>query len=149
MVVLLTVLLVAIDQAVKYWAVTVLQPLGRIPVWDGVFSLAYVENRGAAFGMLQNSRWLLIGLTVLVLVGLTVYLWKKRPKSKLLHVSMALVYAGAVGNLIDRVLQGYVVDLFSFELIDFPVFNVADICVVCGVLLLVLYVLFLHDQEQH
>ncbi len=147
MVVLLTVLLTAIDQAVKYWAVTGLQPLERIPVWDGVFSLAYLENRGAAFGMLQNSRWLLIGLTVLVLAGLTVYLWKKRPENKLLRVSLALIYAGALGNLIDRVLRGYVVDLFSFDLIDFPVFNVADICVVCGVGLLVLYVLFLHDKE--
>ena len=84
---------------------------------------------------------------MLVLAGLTVYLWKKRPENKLLRVSLALIYAGALGNLIDRVLRGYVVDLFSFDLIDFPVFNVADICVVCGVGLLVLYVLFLHDKE--
>lgn len=142
MFVLLSILLIAADQAVKYWAVHVLQPAARIPVWDGVFSLAYVENRGAAFGIFQDGRWPLVAFTVLVLLALTVYLIKTRPRHRLMRLSAALVYAGAVGNLIDRVWHGSVVDLFSFDLIQFPVFNVADICVVCGVILLAVYVLF-------
>lgn len=148
MFILLAILLIAADQAVKYWAVHVLQPVRTLPLWEGVFSLAYVENRGAAFGIFQDARWPLVALTAVVLVLLTVYLVKNRPAHKVMRLSAALIYAGAAGNLIDRVWHGYVVDMFSFDLIQFPVFNVADICVVCGVILLAVYVLFLsHDSD--
>lgn len=147
MFILLAILLIAADQAVKYWAVHVLQPMHSLPVWEGVFSLTYVENRGAAFGIFQDARWPLAILTVAVLIALTVYLVKTRPVHKVMRASAALIYAGAVGNLIDRVWHGYVVDLFSFDLIHFPVFNVADICVVCGVILLAVYLLFLSQPE--
>lgn len=148
MFILLTILLIAADQAVKYWAVHALQPVHSMPLWEGVFSLTYVENRGAAFGIFQDGRWPLVLLTAAVLIALTVYLVKTRPLHKVMRISALLIYAGAVGNLIDRVRYGYVVDLFSFDLIRFPVFNVADICVVCGVILLAVYLLFLSRPEE-
>ena len=97
-----------------------------------MFELTYVENRGAAFGMLQNQRWLFTVLTVAVILGLLFVFFRLGPerKFKLTRVCCVGVLAGAIGNLIDRSILHYVVDMFYFKLIDFPVFNVADCYVV-------------------
>ncbi|OOB77544.1 MAG: signal peptidase II [Epulopiscium sp. Nuni2H_MBin001] len=124
------VILVALDQLIKKWAVTVLSVSGDIPLWPGVFHFSYVENRGAAFGMLQNRQWLFVIITISVLVGIVVY-WNHVPKN-IYKIALILVISGAVGNLLDRVYLGFVVDMFYFVLIDFPVFNLADVCVVVG-----------------
>lgn len=136
--------LVGLDQWVKYWAETSLQTMGDISLWSGVFHLAYVENRGAAFGMMQGKQWFFIIVTVVVLGGILWY-WRKIPINKTglwMKVALVLVISGAIGNLIDRVWLNYVRDMFYFILIDFPVFNVADICVVVGVILLIPIILF-------
>ena len=127
-----TTFLVGADQAVKYWTVQNLKGQSDIALWPGVFELTYVENRGAAFGMLQDQRWLFTVLTVAVILGLLFVFFRLGPerKFKLTRVCCVGVLAGAIGNLIDRSILHYVVDMFYFKLIDFPVFNVADCYVV-------------------
>ncbi len=129
--------LVSVDQMMKSWAVAHLKGQAEIVLWPGVFELTYVENRGAAFGMLQGQRWLFTVLTVVVILGLVYVYLRLLPgrKFRLTRMCCIGVLAGAIGNLIDRILLQYVVDMFYFKLIDFPVFNVADCyVVVCGIL---------------
>ena len=133
-----------IDQLVKLWAAGPLKSIhgGDLPLIEGVFHFTYIENRGAAFGMLQNARIFFILLTFCAIAALIVYLVKRRRSMGLfLRVALALVCAGAVGNLIDRILLGYVRDMFDFRLINFYVFNVADACVSVGGAMIVLYLI--------
>lgn len=127
-----TALLVGCDQAVKYWTIHNLKGQADIALWPGVFELTYVENRGAAFGMLENQRWLFTILTVIVILGLLFAFFRlgSERKFRLTRICCVGVLAGAIGNLIDRNMLHYVVDMFYFKLIDFPVFNVADCYVV-------------------
>ncbi|ONI46933.1 signal peptidase II [Epulopiscium sp. SCG-B10WGA-EpuloA2] len=130
----ISIALIILDQIVKRWAVTTLKGANDIEFIKEVFHFAYVENRGAAFGILQNRQWLFVIITVVVIIIIICY-WRKIPKTKIgtfYKFSLMLIISGAIGNLIDRVYLGYVVDMFYFVLIDFPVFNVADICVVTG-----------------
>lgn len=144
---IIAALAVAIDQIVKFFAVTYLRPVRSVSLIDGVFHLTYLENRGAAFGILQNRQYLFVAFTVIVLLLIVFYLWRKRPKARLLWCSLALVSGGAVGNFIDRIRLGYVVDLFDFELINFAVFNAADVFVCVGVFLAAVYIIF-NKEEQ-
>ncbi|NJL98316.1 MAG: lipoprotein signal peptidase [Synechococcaceae cyanobacterium RM1_1_27] len=123
---------ILLDQASKWWAVTVLQPQFEIQLWPGVFHLTYVENFGAAWSLFENSggflRWISLVVTVaLMAMGLFSHL------SRWEQWGYGFVLAGAAGNGIDRFAQGYVVDLFNFTLISFPVFNVADVAINIGV----------------
>ncbi len=111
-----------------------LRPLGSIPVIKGVFHLTYVENTGAAFGMLQGNTWFLILTSVLVSTVVAYLIWKVKPENRYVKISLALILGGALGNLVDRVLLGYVVDFLDFRI--WPVFNIADSCVVVGAILL-------------
>ncbi len=144
------VILIIFDQWTKALAVAHLmnqKPLVLIP---GVFQLHYLENRGAAFGMLQGQRLFFVVIAVLVLAAIT-YIYFKLPWQKHFHYLRAVgifVAAGAVGNLIDRVSLGYVVDFFYFELINFPIFNVADIYVTCATFVLAFLILFYYKEEE-
>ncbi|CZT55578.1 Lipoprotein signal peptidase [Eubacteriaceae bacterium CHKCI005] len=134
------VVLVGADQLIKWWAATSLIEQS-ISVVDGVFELQYLENRGAAFGILQDHRWVFMVLTgVFVLVALYALIFKKfaHPVTKW---AVILLCAGGIGNMIDRIVRGFVVDMFYFKLIDFPIFNFADCCVVIGAILFVLGVI--------
>jgi len=111
-----------------------LRPLGSIPVIKGVFHLTYVENTGAAFGMLQGNTWFLILTSALVSAVVAYLIWKVKPENRYVKISLALILGGALGNLVDRVLLGYVVDFLDFRI--WPVFNIADSCVVVGAILL-------------
>lgn len=147
--VILAVLMIALDQAVKYWALTSLQAQQTIPLLDGVFHLTYVENRGAAFSLFAqfDSRWIFVLLAVVVSILIVMALRKGLVQTRLGRWSLVLVATGALGNAIDRVVHGFVVDLFDFRLIHFPVFNVADIFICVGGALFVIYFLFLHKDE--
>ncbi len=138
-------LLVGIDQLIKLWASQTLAAVGNIPVIEGVFEFSYVENRGAAFGILQDQRWIFIVLTIVVVIAAVWLLFSGRVKSWLVRTPIILALAGGVGNLIDRIWHGYVVDMFYFKLIDFAVFNFADVCVVVGCIWLILSILFVPD----
>jgi signal peptidase II len=125
---------VVADRISKWICQTSLQPLGSVPVIKGIFHLTYVENRGAAFGILQNKTWFFIPATLIILVILLYMLIRVKTNSKLMRVSLALIAGGAVGNLIDRIWLGYVVDFLDFRI--WPVFNIADSSVVVGALIL-------------
>jgi len=136
------------DQIVKYWAATDLQARGTIPLWEGVFHLTYCENTGAAFSMFSGRRWLLLAVTLVLLVGLLYALHKNWMQNAFGRTSLRLIISGAIGNMIDRILLGYVVDLFDFRLINFPIFNVADILLCVGVGMMMLYILFMEPKIE-
>lgn len=144
----IVVFIIAVDQITKYLAVARLKPEGSIPVIKGVFHLTYIENRGAAFGILQNQRWFFIILTIAISMGIAYYLITQSHISLLLRISLCMILGGAIGNLIDRIRFGYVVDMLHFSLIDYPVFNVADSFVVIGTILLAYYLLFLDVKTE-
>lgn len=121
---------VGLDQAVKYWAVTVLKPIRSIPLIEGVFHLTYAENPGMAFSLLEGQRWFFLIITVVMLAGFVIVLKKNIITDKLQRWCIILVMGGAIGNLIDRIFNdGKVIDMFYIKLIDFPIFNVADLFV--------------------
>lgn len=148
---LIVVLLVILDQWVKYLTVIHLKGQAAHVVIDKVFELTYVENVGAAFGMLDNQQWFFKTFTT-IFVALALYvLFKKIPKNKFylpLRITAVLFIAGGIGNLIDRFRLNYVIDTFYFKLIDFPVFNVADSCVVIGAILFAFLLLFKYKDED-
>lgn len=130
--------LVAADQLSKFLAVRYLKDAPDRILIPGVFQLSYLENRGMAWGMLGGMRWLIVIFTAVILAAL-VCLWRRVPFTGhylAFRVLSVLFAAGAVGNVLDRLFRGFVVDFFYFSLIDFPVFNVAD-CLVCISLILI------------
>lgn len=147
---LLTVLLIALDQWTKVLAYDGLRVNGPFVIWDGVFELLYSENRGAAFGILQGQKWFFLLVAAAVVVVIMVMLYKMPADNKYLPLfgCMVLLASGAVGNVIDRVTRGFVVDFLYFKLIDFPIFNVADCYVVVSAILLVLLVGFFYKEED-
>lgn len=142
--------LIFIDQMSKIWASAALRYQNGISIIKNVFELQYLENQGAAFGILQNRQGIFVVITLAALVLLT-YVYFKMPTGKR-YIPMKVCYvflmAGAVGNFIDRVSQGFVVDFFYFRLIDFPIFNVADIYVVAAVAGLLFFILFYYKEEE-
>jgi len=142
--------MVALDRWSKIWAQDILMKVDTIPLINNVFHLTYVENRGAAFSILNGKVGFLILFTGLVLVGLCMLLIHsmRNGESKILLIALAMVIGGAIGNMYDRIVLGYVVDYFDFRLINFAVFNVADVFVVCGSILLGLYLIFIEGKEK-
>lgn len=145
---LIAVLVVLADFIAKRSAIAHLMHIDTIPLLDGIFHLTYVENRGAAFGILQNQRWFFIVLTIAVLAVVLFVCFRYKEKHPLLCTALSLLAGGAVGNMIDRIVYGYVVDFFDFRLIDFPVFNVADIFIVIGTGLLAIYFIFFDGKKE-
>lgn len=145
-IVLFVVLLIA-DQGSKYWARTVLYQQSSIQVIPRVLRFSYVENRGAAFGMLQGQKFFFVMMTFL-LIGLFFVYLKKVHANKWMTLTATFIIAGAIGNLIDRMLLGYVVDFIDFHIIWRYVFNVADIYVVGGTLLTALQVLLQDEKDK-
>ena len=143
--------LILLDQFAKRWAAGSLQGHKDIILVRGVLQLRYIENRGAAFGILQNSRLFFIILTVVFAVVITAFYVSYYKK----HAGIALVLlysflmAGAVGNFIDRLVHGFVVDFIYFSLIDFPVFNVADIYITCSCVLIIIYLFISEKNHDH
>ncbi|MCD8133528.1 MAG: signal peptidase II [Clostridiales bacterium] len=144
------VVLTMLDQVTKELAVLRLKGQEPVILIRQVFQLYYLENHGAAFGILQGKQSVFFIITIVIL-AVIVYVYARLPfvrKYRVIRVFLVMISAGAIGNLIDRVSQGYVVDFFYFNLIDFPVFNVADIYVTCATILLVLTVLFRLKEDD-
>lgn len=146
---LLAAVLTVADQAVKY-LVRVNIPLGqRLSFLPGVMDLTFVQNTGAAFSILEEHTWLLTLLSGAAAVVLAVLLGKKIFPRWSGQLALGLLLGGAVGNFIDRLLLGYVTDMFAVTFVNFPVFNVADIAVVAGGVLLCIHViLFMKDEDR-
>ena len=141
--------LIAADQLIKAWAQTTLVEAGGAMDFMGNFlNLRYVQNTGAAFSIGSNSTLFFIIFTTVMLIALmTLMLHLYKRKIQLLHWSLVLIIAGGIGNLIDRICYGYVVDMFNFAFFDFPVFNFADVIICIGTGLLLLFIIFFYDKH--
>ena len=144
------VILVGLDQWTKGLAVKHLMHQPPFVIWDGVFELLYSENRGAAFGMMQGKQFFFFLIALVVLAAVVYLLWKMPVTERYMPMAVCLmmVSAGAVGNMIDRIGQGYVVDFLYFKLINFPIFNVADCYVTVSMFIFILLFLFLYKEED-
>ena len=126
------ILAIAADQLSKYLVAAYLPEIGSLPIIQDIFHFTYVENRGAAFGMLSEHRWVFMVLSVVGIGAMAVWLAWEKPKSMWIKTAVSLVIGGGIGNMIDRVLLGYVIDFIDCQFIDFYVFNIADSCVCVG-----------------
>lgn len=147
--IIVCIFLIALDQITKWIALTKLKPIETITVIQNFLDFTFVENRGAAFGILSGQRSFFIILTLIVSCVI-VYIFYKTPINKeynKMRVSLVLIFAGAIGNLIDRMIRGYVVDFFEFKFISWPVFNMADIYVVIGTIYLIWLLIFVIKEE--
>lgn len=132
---------IALDMITKFISYALLSKVETVPIIKGVIHFTYVENRGAAFGMLKDHRWVFISISTVVIIAFLCYLFLGHAESRLMGVALSLVTAGGLGNMVDRLALGYVVDFIDFRLINFAVFNVADSCVCIGAGMLILYLI--------
>ena len=133
---------VILDQLTKWIVVNSMELYESIVLIEKIFSFTYIPNYGAAWGMFSNHRWIFMVITSAALVIMPIILYRYRKTHALFSLSLSLFIGGAIGNMIDRVFVGYVVDFLEFTFIDFPVFNVADICVVFGAIIMIVYAIF-------
>ncbi len=134
--------LLSLDQIIKLLVIEYLEPIGSLPLVDGFIQLNYAENTGAAFGSFSGYTWLLSLFTFVVIVAGLVYLFSGKLKFGVEYVCVSLMLAGGLGNLIDRVFRGFVVDYIEPLFIDFAIFNFADILVTCSAVVLVIWMLY-------
>lgn len=145
----LIVIVLILDQITKLWARNTLSG-ASIVVWKDVFSFRLIYNTGASFGIFQNKT---VALTIFSIVGMiaiaVLYFWlPKEKKMRPMRLTLAMIVAGGIGNIIDRIMFGKVTDMFSFDLINFPVFNVADIGVTCGAIVMCFLWIFYYKEED-
>jgi signal peptidase II len=147
---LVTAGVILLDQVTKILALQYLAPAGSYPLWENVLHLTYVENTGAAFGMLQDHRWVFLVISTVALSGMIVYMFLNKTKHPLETTAVAFIVGGGIGNMIDRLARGFVVDFVDVKCIPYwkYIFNVADIfvCVGCG--LFILYILLFEAKVQ-
>ena len=144
--VLLIVAVIVLDRFVKIAVQTNMDPGQTIPVIDHIFHITYVQNTGAAFSMLEGHPTLLVVVPAVVIgIGIIFICVNAKNFNKIFLVSVSLICGGGLGNMTDRLTQGYVTDMFDFRI--FPVFNVADICVCVGCGLLILYMIVYSNRE--
>lgn len=143
-------LLIVLDQITKIWAVATLKGGNIIELIPGVLEFNYLENKGAAFGILQNRQtvFVIAGAIILFFLIFILFIMPQQKKYYAANVIFVLIAAGAIGNMIDRVRLNYVIDFIYFRLIDFPVFNVADMYVSVSTVVLCLLILFYYKEED-
>ena len=141
-----------LDQITKLLVVQNISEGASVEGIRGVFRLTYIENKGAAFGMLSEHRWVFMVLSTVAIVAILIYLWKEKPRSILVRLSLGMILGGGIGNMIDRIFRGFVVDFIDLQFIPFwsYIFNVADIfvCVGCGLLILHLILSEIREHKQ-
>lgn len=144
----LVIVILLFDQLTKAYIlknVAVGEIFGELPY---IADFVYVKNTGAAFSILSNNTWLLSGISVVFVIAVLVYKIIARPKGVVLNLALALFFAGALGNAIDRIAYGYVVDFISIKWFNFPVFNIADMAIVLGAVVAVIYVIFFDKDGE-
>ena len=145
---ILILALVVLDQVVKFLVRAHIPLGGSLPFLPHILELTYVQNTGAAFSMLSQHTWLLTIVSAVVAAAIAAALIKRVVAHPFGVITLSVVLAGAVGNLIDRALFGFVTDMFNLQFMHFAVFNVADICVVCGGIAFVVYILFFAEKLE-
>ena len=141
---------VVLDQVSKMLVLRYLVPVGSYKLWEGVLHFTYVENTGAAFGMLKDHRWVFLVLSTVAIFAVIGYILVVRPKGWTERIALASIAGGGIGNMIDRVGYGFVVDFIDVTCIDFYVFNIADsfVCVGCGLLILALILEEIRQKKE-
>jgi len=140
-------LLIVIDQITKWAASSNLKPIMDYPIINGWLHLHYSENTGAAFGMFSDCRWIFITVSIVFVIICIGAVIMKKVEHPLCAAAVSMIIAGGVGNLIDRIRLGYVVDFIYVKIINFAIFNVADMCVCIGAVLLGYYILFIYGKS--
>jgi signal peptidase II len=135
----ITAAVIFLDQFTKYLAIEFLDPIGTYPIIKNVLHLTYVENTGAAFGMLKDARWVFMIVSSVAIVALAVYIAIQYKREPYICACLALIAGGGIGNMIDRIVYGFVVDFVDFRLIKFAVFNGADSFITVGAAMLIIY----------
>ncbi|CAJ1227994.1 lipoprotein signal peptidase [Levilactobacillus zymae] len=146
---ILIIVLIVIDQLIKHAVVANIALGGQHPVIDGVFSLTHLRNDGAAWSILQGQMWFFTVIAIVALGVMGWFFWRYRHQKDhwIDELGLACMMAGTVGNFIDRLTQGYVVDMFQLDFVNFPIFNFADSCLTVGVILIMIGV-FLADRRE-
>lgn len=143
---LLTALVAGIDQILKFWTVNNLKGNEDISLLNGILKFTYVENRGAAFGIMQGAKYLFILLVILLLIFYLYVMIKKKFDSKVLILGLSLIVGGGIGNAIDRLFLGYVVDYIKLSFFP-PVCNFADYCITAGTIMILIYICFYKNKK--
>lgn len=151
--VIMIAVLVAVDQIIKFWAASSLEPVGTMHLLrigkQRIIDLTYVENDGAVFGSFGGKRIILIIVTTILVCVCAYFLYRYKTSSKLMFISLNMIIAGGIGNWIDRVFRnGLVVDYIEIKLFNFAVFNFADICITLGVVFILIYILFIEKRDD-
>lgn len=144
--ILAIVLCVAADQALKLWILANVALYEAKPLLPGVVELYYTQNTGGGFSILTGHTWLLAALTAVLMAGIGWLLFRKVFSHPLAMWTLTLILGGGIGNLIDRIRLGFVVDMFNLQFMNYPVFNIADIFVVCGTIGFAVYYVLIHDK---
>lgn len=147
LVIILSAVIVIIDQIIKYLVLEFLAPVGSVTVINNLFSLVYVENRGAAFGIFQNQVWVFAIITLIMIAFFVYILVSGKIKGKLFTTSAILIIGGGIGNLIDRIFRGFVVDYLSISFFP-PVCNFADYCITIGAVLFIISMFITSDKKS-
>ena len=146
MILLIAIILgiIGLDQLTKWLTVINLEEYETIPIWENVFHFTFYKNDGAAFGILDgpNQRWIFMVFSTVAIIGLLVYLFAFRPQSRYVQITLAMIVGGGIGNMIDRILLGYVIDFIDVRLIHFAIFNVADSFITVGAFMLMGYLIW-------
>ena len=150
MIAVFVAILVALDQFTKYLACEYLQDKPAFKIIDGILELNFLKNSGAAFGMLQNQKvfFILVAVLILMIIAYVLFRMPDDKKYNVMHILLVLIASGAAGNMIDRIRQDYVVDFIYFVIINFPIFNVADIYVTVSTFLFVILFLFYYNEND-
>ncbi len=143
-----SVVLIILDQLTKFLVIENISRSDSITFIPYVLDLVYVQNTGAAFNILSGKIGLLSIISVVFAGAVLWYMIAKKPQNKLFRVAVMLLFAGAVGNVIDRIFRGFVVDFIKTTFIDFPVFNIADIAITIGAVLLIVYLIFFDKSRE-
>ncbi len=151
--IIITALLVCGDQLLKYWAIQNLAPSGISQPFikfgkTEIINLCYTENHGAAFSIMSDKKWFTIGFALVAMVVFAVFMIRHYRSSKFVMIITSLVMSGGIGNIIDRINNGYVVDYIEIRLFKFAIFNFADILVTVGIMILLVYFLFIYDNKK-
>ena len=148
--IVIAAVLLALDQYTKYLAILHLKNRPALVLIDGVLELQYLENRGSAFGMLQNQKFFILFVGIVFLAVIVFFLFRMRLQKKynIVHILLSVVIAGGIGNIVDRFRFDYVVDFISFVLINYPIFNVADCYIVVAMIILFLLFVFAFNEKD-
>lgn len=144
----ISVIAIIVDQAVKWWTVANFSEGQGQDLIPGIVNIFYIKNPGAAWGILEGQMLIFYVITFIAVAAMAYLIFKDRGKSAFASLAYALILAGALGNFIDRLRLGYVVDMFRLDFMQFPIFNVADMCLSIGVALLFIYTLFIEGKEH-